>query len=64
MSICAAQSAEKNNIGIITGAIISGIGMGIKMSIYFSMQADPVDYGIWKTARGIMLEVYRLLMVL
>ena len=23
--------------------------MGIKMSIYFSMQADPVDYGIWKT---------------
>lgn len=41
--------SEKNNIGIITGAIISGIGMGIKMSIYFSMQADPVDYGIWKT---------------
>ena len=25
--------SEKNNIGIITGAIISGIGMGIKMSI-------------------------------
>lgn len=39
----------KNNIGIIVGSVISGIGMGVKMSIYFSMQADPVDYGIWKT---------------
>lgn len=34
---------------IYAGAIISGLGHGTKMSIYFSMQADPVDYGIWKT---------------
>lgn len=34
---------------IITGAFISALGYGIKESIYFSMQADPVDYGEWKT---------------
>lgn len=34
---------------IIGGAVISAFGYGIKESIYFSMQADPVDYGIWKT---------------
>ena len=38
------------NTGIIlTGAVISACGYGIKESIYFSMQADPVDYGEWKT---------------
>ena len=41
--------AGKNVTGILTGASISALAMGIKMSIYFSMQADPVDYGIWKT---------------
>lgn len=34
---------------IIIGAVISALGYGVKTSIYFSMQADPVDYGIWKT---------------
>lgn len=34
---------------IYTGAVISAFGYGLKNSIYFSMQADPVDYGIWKT---------------
>lgn len=35
--------------GILVGVILSAIGYGIKESIYFSMQADPVDYGEWKT---------------
>lgn len=35
--------------GIVVGALISAAGYGIKESIYFSMQADPVDYGEWKT---------------
>lgn len=34
---------------IIAGAVISAAGYGCKESIYFSMQADPVDYGEWKT---------------
>jgi len=34
---------------IVVGAFISACGYGIKESIYFSMQADPVDYGEWKT---------------
>ncbi len=38
-----------NNTGIIIGAFISAAGYGVKESIYFSMQADPVDYGEWKT---------------
>lgn len=37
------------NAGILVGAFISAAGYGIKESIYFSMQADPVDYGEWKT---------------
>lgn len=37
------------NAIILVGAFISGFGYGIKESIYFSMQADPVDYGEWKT---------------
>ena len=40
----------KYNTGIIlAGAVISACGYGVKESIYFSMQADPVDYGEWKT---------------
>lgn len=35
--------------GIVCGALITALGYGIKESIYFSMQADPVDYGEWKT---------------
>ena len=38
-----------NSTIIIAGALISALGYGIKESIYFSMQADPVDYGEWKT---------------
>lgn len=34
---------------ILVGAVISACGYGVKESIYFSMQADPVDYGEWKT---------------
>ena len=41
--------ADKNTSLILAGAVISACGYGIKESIYFSMQADPVDYGEWKT---------------
>lgn len=41
--------AAKAVSGILFVAFISAIGYGIKESIYFSMQADPVDYGEWKT---------------
>lgn len=42
---------------ILTGAVIAALGYGLRQSIYFSMQADPVDYGEWKTginAAGIL----------
>lgn len=38
-----------NHFVILIGAGISASGYGIKESIYFSMQADPVDYSMWKT---------------
>lgn len=38
-----------NHPVILAGAVITALGYGIKESIYFSMQADPVDYGEWKT---------------
>lgn len=41
--------SDLSTTGIIAGAFISAVGYGIKESIYFSMQADPVDYGEWKT---------------
>ncbi|WP_411342427.1 glycoside-pentoside-hexuronide (GPH):cation symporter [Paenibacillus sp. WLX1005] len=34
---------------LMTGVVVSAIGFGLRQSIYFSMQADPVDYGEWKT---------------
>lgn len=34
---------------IMIGAVIAALGFGTRQSIYFSMQADPVDYGEWKT---------------
>lgn len=40
---------NQNTALIIAGAVISAAGYGCKESIYFSMQADPVDYGEWKT---------------
>ncbi|MBA4601375.1 glycoside-pentoside-hexuronide (GPH):cation symporter [Thermoactinomyces mirandus] len=45
---------------IIVGAVIAAIGYGTRQSIYFSMQADPVDYGEWKTginAAGILSAI-------
>lgn len=42
-----------DHIVILVGAIISAIGYGMKESIYFSMQADPVDYGEWKTGLNV-----------
>lgn len=41
--------ADLNSRLILAGAVVSACGYGIKESIYFSMQADPVDYGEWKT---------------
>lgn len=34
---------------IYTGAIFYAIGHGIRQNMYFSMQADPVDYSKWKS---------------
>lgn len=41
--------ANLNVTGLIVGVIIAAIGFGLRQSIYFSMQADPVDYGEWKS---------------
>ena len=38
-----------NHGAILAGAVVTALGYGMKESIYFSMQADPVDYGEWKT---------------
>lgn len=38
-----------NSTVIIAGVIINGLSFGLKQGIYFSMQADPIDYGEWKT---------------
>lgn len=46
-------SAKTNHPLILSGAFISAVGYGMKESIYFSMQADPVDYGIWKTGLNV-----------
>ncbi|AUU90975.1 glycoside-pentoside-hexuronide (GPH):cation symporter [Phytobacter diazotrophicus] len=36
-------------LGLMIGAVILSLGAGQRTAIYFSMQADPVDYGVWKT---------------
>lgn len=41
--------AGLNNNVIIAGITINALAFGLKQGIYFSMQADPIDYGIWKT---------------
>lgn len=33
---------------LVVGALISAFGHGMKKSIHFAMQPDPVDYGEWK----------------
>lgn len=45
---------------LLAGAFILSIGAGQRLAIYFSMQADPVDYGEWKTGintAGILTSV-------
>lgn len=42
-------AAGINVAGLIGGAVILSLGAGQRTAIYFSMQADPVDYGVWKT---------------
>jgi glycoside/pentoside/hexuronide:cation symporter, GPH family len=37
---------------LLAGAVVSSFGFGLRQSIYFSMQADPIDYGEWKTGVG------------
>lgn len=54
------MAADMNITLILVGAFISACGYGAKESIYFSMQADPVDYGEWKTgiqAAGILSSI-------
>lgn len=34
---------------LLAGAVVVGLGFGLRQSIYFSMQADPIDFGEWKT---------------
>lgn len=49
-----------NTTGLIAGAVVMGLGMGLRTSIYFSMQADPIDYGEWKSgvnAAGLLSAV-------
>ena len=49
--------AQTHVTGLIVGVLIGALGSGLRMSIFFSMQADPVDYGEWKTgisAAGIL----------
>lgn len=41
--------ADSHVAGLLLGATIMSIGAGQRTAIYFSMQADPVDYGEWKT---------------
>lgn len=49
MGIAIIAIGQADKFMIIFGAVISSLGHGLKQSIYFSMQADPVDYGEWKT---------------
>ncbi len=37
---------------VLAGASVAAFGFGLRQSIYFSMQADPIDYGEWKTGVG------------
>ncbi len=44
----------------MSGAVLLALGFGQRNAIYFSMQADPVDYGEWKTGintAGILTSV-------
>lgn len=41
--------AKNNIIILVGGTIVSALGFGLRHAVYFSMQADPVDYTEWKT---------------
>jgi Na+/melibiose symporter-like transporter len=41
--------ANINVTGLIIGAVVYALGFGMRQNMYFSMQADPVDFGEWKT---------------
>lgn len=49
VGLLAIFAAGKNHVSIVIGAVIMAAGYGVRSSIYFSMQADPVDYGKWTT---------------
>lgn len=52
--------AGTNVGGILLGALILSFGYGLRQAVYFSMQADPVDYGEYKTgisAAGILSSI-------
>lgn len=34
---------------LIGGAVVAAAGYGLKGSMHFAMQPDPVDYGEWKS---------------
>ncbi|MFR8855206.1 MAG: MFS transporter [Dorea formicigenerans] len=34
---------------LLVGAVIAAAGYGLKASMHFAMQPDPVDYGEWKS---------------
>ena len=34
---------------LLTAAVIAAAGYGLKISMHFAMQPDPVDYGEWKS---------------
>ena len=39
----------KNVPVLLAGAVIAAAGYGLKASMHFAMQPDPVDYGEWKS---------------
>jgi len=38
---------------IYLGTVLYAIGHGLRQNMYFTMQADPVDYSVWKTGVNI-----------
>lgn len=45
--------AGQNITLVIAGVAVSAIGSGLRQTVYFSMQPDPVDYSEWKTGINI-----------
>ena len=38
---------------MLVGVVISSLGFGLRQSMHFSMQADPVDYSEWKSGHDV-----------